>query len=361
VKISRVIILVVVIVVIALVALFAYEAIFASNTTSNSVWKSGSEYPLQADGGFDVGGQQCVNSTGYIYCIGGQDVNSAPRNNVYSSNLLSSSSPDISSWTSDSNVYPQTIFGQSCVYYSAVVYCIGGIYDDAGDDVNSSYYASLSNGQVSSWKSTTPYPASADTLSCVASSGYIYCVGGTAESNGLNATAAGSSSVWFAPLTASGIGNWSATNSYPSNAYYPICYVSQSYIYCLGGADGNSNAVNSVYYAALLPTGVGAWTATTPYPTQLSGQSCVIVSSSIYCVGGQGNQGAYSSSVYFATVSSSGVGAWKQVANYLDAAETNCVFSSGYIYCIGGFDGSSSSETPEVNYASLSSLANSSP
>jgi hypothetical protein len=361
VKISRVIILVVVIVVIALVALFAYEIIFAPNTTSNSVWKSGSEYSLQAAGGFDVGGQQCVNSTGYIYCIGGEDVNSAPRNNIYSSNLLSSSSPDLSSWTSDSNVYPQTIFGQSCVNYSAHVYCIGGIYDDAGDDVNSSYYASLSNGEVSSWKYTTSYPASADTLSCVASSGYIYCVGGTAESNGLNATAAGSNSVWFAPLTTSGIGNWSLTSSYPSNVYYPICYASQGYIYCLGGADGNSNAVDSVYYAVLSSTGVGAWTATTPYPTQLSGQSCVIVSSSIYCVGGQGNQGAYSSSVYFATVSLSGVGAWKQVASYSDAAETNCVFSSGYLYCIGGFDGSSSSETPEVNYASLSSLASSSP
>ena len=60
-------------------------------------------------------------------------------------------------------------------------------------------------------------------------------------------------------------------------------------------------------------------------------------------------------------VSSSGIGAWKQVASYTDAAETNCAYSSGYIYCVGGFDGSSSGETPEVNYASLSSLASSSP
>ena len=261
----------------------------------------------------------------------------------------------------DSNVYPETVYGQSCVYYSVNVYCIGGIYDDAGDDIASSYYASLSNGQVGKWTTTTSFPVPADTLACVASSGYVYCVGGTTESNGLNGTAAASSSVWFAPLKSSGIGNWSTTSSYPSDVYYPICYASQDYIYCLGGADGSGNAVSSVYYATLSSSGVGAWTATTPYPTQLSGQSCVIVSGSIYCVGGQGTQGAYSKSVYFAPVSSSGVGAWKQVASYTDAAETDCAYSSGYIYCVGGFDGSSSGETPEVNFASLSSLAASSP
>jgi len=359
-KISRIIIIVVVIVVIALVALFVVGALLAT-TTSNSVWTSGPEYPLQVNGGFVVGGQQCVNGTAYIYCIGGQDVNGGPRDDIYSSNPLSVSSPNITSWTSDSNVYPETVYGHSCVSYSANVYCIGGIYDDAGDDIASSYYATLSNGQVGKWISTTSFPVSADTLACVASSGYVYCVGGTTESNGLNATAAASSSVWFAPLKSSGIGNWSTTTSYPSDDYYPICYASQGYIYCLGGADGNSNALNSVYYAALSSTGVGTWMATTPYPTQLSGQSCVIASSFIYCVGGQGNQGAYSNSVYFAPVSSSGIGTWKQVGSYTDAAETNCAYSSGYIYCVGGFDGSSSGETPEVNYASLSSLASSSP
>ena len=191
VKISRIIIVVVVIVVVALVALFVVGALLAS-TTSSSVWTSGPEYPLQVDGGFVVGGQQCVNGTGYIYCIGGQDVNGGPRDDIYSSNPLSASSPNITSWTSDSNVYPETVYGQSCVYYSTNVYCIGGIYDDAGDDIASSYYATLSNGQVGKWNSTTSFPVAADTLSCVASSGYVYCVGGTTESNGLNATAAGS-------------------------------------------------------------------------------------------------------------------------------------------------------------------------
>jgi hypothetical protein len=357
-KISRIIIIVVVIVIVALIALFAYEALITS-TRTNSVWKSGSEYPLQVDGGLGVGGQQCVNGTLYIYCIGGQDINNGPRDNIYSSNPLSSSSANISSWTSDSNSYPLDIDGQSCFYYSGNVYCVAGTYDDVGDDVNSSYYASLNNGQVSTWKSTTSYPNPADTLSCVASSSYVYCVGGTIEQGGLNASAISSSSVWFAPLTSSGIGKWSAASSYPSGVYYPDCYASQGYIYCIGGADANGNAVNSVYYASLSSSGVGAWTETTAYPAQLSSQSCVIVSSTIYCVGGQGNSNSYSSSVYFAKVSSSGIGAWTQAAGYPDSAATICAFSSGYIYCVGGFDGSSSGFTPEVNYASLSSLASS--
>ena len=366
------------IIIVALVALFAYAALVASTTSvvtstitttsggstivvtkSSSVWQSASEYPLVVDGGLGVGGQQCVNSTVYIYCIGGQDINAGPRNNIYSSNPLSFSSVNLSSWTTGSNSYPQDIDGQSCFYYSGNVYCVAGTYDDAGDDVNSSYYASLSNGQVSGWKSTTAYPVPADTLSCVPSSNYVYCVGGTVEPGGLNASATPSGAVWFAPLTSSGIGNWSTTSSYPSGVYYPDCYASQGYIYCIGGSDANGNAVSSVYYASLSSTGVGAWTGTTAYPAQLSSQSCVIVSSIIYCIGGEGNSGSYSSSVYFATVSSSGVGAWTQSADYPDSTATICAFSSGYLYCVGGFDGSSSGFTPEVNYASLSSIASS--
>jgi hypothetical protein len=357
-KISRIIIIVVVVIIVVLVALFAFTALVASTTSTNSVWQSGSEYPLQVSGDYGVGGQQCVNSTAYIYCIGGEDVNAGPRDQVYSSNPLSASSPNISSWTSDSSSYPDDIHGQSCFIYSTNVYCVGGTYDDAGDDVATSYYASLNNGQVGTWSNTTSYPNPADTLSCTPSSGYVYCVGGTSEPDGTNASAVSVSSVWYAPLSSTGIGNWSTTTSYPSGAYYPDCYASLGFIYCIGGADTNDNAVSSVYYASLTSSGVGVWTGTTAYPSALSGQSCVIVSSIIYCVGGEGNSGDYSSAVYYATVSSSGVGAWKQATGYSDSTSTICAYSSGYLYCAGGFDGSSSAETPEVNYASLSSLTN---
>jgi hypothetical protein len=358
VKISRIIVIVVVVVLIGIVALFLYESLVTSapSTSSSAVWNSAAQYPLQAGGTYGVGGQECVNSSAYIYCIGGSDVNGGPRNSVFSSNPLSSSSLNISSWTTDSSVYPQTVNAPSCVAYSGNVYCIGGTYDDAGDDTAASYYASLNNGVVGSWTATTSYPIPIDTQSCVASSGYVYCVGGDNETGGLNSAAANSTSVWYAPVSSSGIGNWTLTNAYPAGTFYPICYASQGYIYCVGGADVNDNAVDSVYYASLSSSGVGAWTQTTAYPAELSSQACVIISSTIYCVGGEGNGGSYSNAVYFAPVSSSGVGAWTQGPAYPDTAATDCAAVATTVYCIGGFDASSAEITSEVSFATLSAI-----
>jgi hypothetical protein len=191
----------------------------------------------------------------------------------------------------------------------------------------------------------------------VASSGYIYCVGGNNETDGTNADATPSSSVWFAPLSASGIGTWTLSTAYPTNVYFPSCFAFNGYIYCIGGVDNNNNVVSTDYYAALSSSGVGAWTETTAYPLSLDGQSCAISSGYIYCVGGQeNNQNSYTNAVYNATISSSGIGTWKKAANYPQSVETTCVISSGYLYCIGGFNGSSTGETDSTYYAPLSSL-----
>ena len=229
---------------------------------------------------------------------------------MYSSNQLSPSFLNISSWTTQSNVYPLDINAPSCVSFSGDIYCIGGIYDDNGDDTASAYYVSLSLGSVGKWNSTSSYPIPTDTQSCVASSGFVYCVAGNNETGGLISNARNSSSVWYAPLSAAGIGNWSLTLSYPGG-FYPTCYSSQQFIYCLGGIDPNGNSANSVYFAQLSSKGVGSWTQTTAYPTSVAGQSCVILSSTIYCVGGEGNGNAFTNSVYYASISSTGISSWK--------------------------------------------------
>src|SRR5207245_2752696 len=97
------------------------------------------DYPIQLNGTFGVAGQQCVNSTAYVYCVGGQDVNGGPRNDVYVSSATSSSSGNITVWRPENNVYPRIIHGQACVAYSGYLYCVGGTYDDNGDDISSSY------------------------------------------------------------------------------------------------------------------------------------------------------------------------------------------------------------------------------
>jgi hypothetical protein len=325
---------------------------------SGSPWKTAAEYPLQISDAIGVSAQQCVNSTAYVYCIGGQDVSGGPRNAAYTSSAISSSSGNITYWAPDSSLYPQSIFAQACVTHSGFVYCVGGTYDDAGDDVASSYYAPLSgDGVVGTWAATTAYPVPVDGQYCVASSGYIYCVGGWNEADGTNATSVVSNSVYYASLSSSGIGSWSPSTPYPANTYFPSCFAAGGYIYCLGGVDGNGNAVSADYYAPLSSSGVGTWTQTTAYPLQMVGQACAISSGYVYCVGGVTASDAYADLVYYASISSAGIGTWTQAAYYPVSTWTTCVTSSGNLYCVGGLDNSSAGENGATYYASLDSLS----
>jgi N-acetylneuraminic acid mutarotase len=347
------IIIIVVVVVVVLLAVYAYESTLGPGPSS---WSQAADYPLQVGGTYAVAGQQCFNSTSYIYCIGGQDAAAGPRNNIYSASV-SAASHNITAWTS-LNPYPQNSDGGSCVVSAGYVYCVGGSYDSGPDDTASAYYAPLeANGTIGSWASTTAYPVPTDTQYCAASSAHIYCVGGYNETDGTSQDSVASSSVWYASLSSSGIGAWSPTTAYPSNVYLPSCFSYADYIYCLGGSDSNDNSLSTAYYAQLTSTGVGSWSSTTAYPIQESGQACAFSSGYIYCVGGQTNDNnppSYSYAVYYAPVSSSGIGAWKQSGPYPISVGTTCVILSGYMYCVGGFE--SSQNIQSTYYISLNTL-----
>jgi len=356
---SRIIIIVIVVVVIVVAAIYAVTVLTSSTQLCTSTWDCASGYPVQVGGTYAIAGEQCVSSASTIYCIGGQDANGGPRNDIYYTSAISSSG-NITGWASDSQAYPQSIDGESCVLSSGFVYCVGGSYNDAGDDVASSYYTSVTaSGTLGNWSSTTAFPIPVDSQSCVASSSYVYCVGGNNETDGSNADSTPTNSVWYAPLSSSGIGEWTLTAAYPSNVFYPSCFASGGDIYCLGGADPNGNSLGTAYYATLSSSGVGAWTSTSAYPVAGSGQACVISSGDILCVGGEtsgGSSPTYTNAVYYAPISSGGVGAWKQSPNYPLNIGTTCVALSGNIYCVGGFDQSSLGADNFVEYASLASL-----
>jgi len=356
---ARTIVIVVVVIVVILVAVVAYEVLTAPGPVCTSTWNCGADYPIQIGGTYGINGQQCIGGAGYIECIGGQDANGGSRSNVYSAVL--SSSGNITGWTA-SNQYPSPIYAQSCTAGLGYVYCVGGTYDgQSGDDLASSYYAPLnSSGAIGTWASTTPYPIPVDTQSCVTSSGYIYCIAGNNETGGEYEEVVPTSSVWYAPISDSGIGTWSRTTSYPADDYFPDCFAAGGYVYCIGGADSNGNSLTTSYYAPLTASGVGSWTSTASYPVAASGQACAISSGEIYCIGGEtagGNTPSFTNGVYYAPISSGGIGTWKQSPNYPDSALTDCAITTGYLYCVGGLDSSSVSETYIVNYASLSALA----
>lgn len=348
-RLSRVLLIIVVVAIIGLLALFLYAALAPA---SSGEWTSGPAYPLEIGGTAGVVGQSCVNATSTIYCIGGIDYNGGSRNDVYSAIV---SSTGMSGWSSDS-AYPQTVGLQACVSSGGYVYCVGGSYDDAGDDLASSYYAPLASSGPGPWNSTTSYPIAIDSQACVSSSGFIYCVAGENETSGTNATVVSTNSAWYAPISSSGIGTWQHTTAYPSAISFPSCAASASDIFCVGGTDVNGNGVSDVYYASLSSAGIGQWTSTTAYSMQAYGQECVIDSGNIICVGGIPNgTSSASDAVYSAPVSSGGVGSWHQAGNYPFGVETACAVAAGNLYCTGGYQDSSAISS-STYYAPVQSL-----
>ena len=192
-------------------------------------------------------------------------------------------------------------------------------------------------------------------VSCVAYSGYVYCVGGQ------NATGTDISDVFYAQLSSTGsVGAWSETTDYGAvsgksgaggiGAEWPSCVEYNGYIYCVAGAIPQG-LTSKVFYAQLSSSGVGPWTETTDFGaasgvTGAGGTvtfqlACVVDSGYVYCVGYN------TSKVFFAKLLSSGVGPWTETTDYgassgnsgsggVAISSTACVDSAGYIYCVGG-------------------------
>jgi len=100
------------------------------------------------------------------------------------------------------------------------------------------------------------------------------------------------------------------------------------YIYCVG----TLAASTQVYYAPVSSTGIGTWTSTTSYPVPMVAAGCSIYNGYIYCVG------RYRYSVYYAPVSSTGIGTWTSTTSYpVGMINAGCSIYNGYIYCVGSY------------------------
>jgi len=257
----------------------------------------------------------------------------------------------IGSWLTTEN-YPFAVTGESCAASSSYVYCVGGQTSSSGTLTNSVYYAPLTASGVGVWTQTTSYPIPIVASSCVIASGYIYCVGGYSTSLLSNATAG---PVYYAPISPSGVGNWTATTSYPIAISAESCVQGSGEIYCIGGTNDNSaSATSAVYYASLSSAGIGAWTTTTSYPVPISDESCVIWTGELYCIGGDTNF-ATTNLVYYASTTGSGLGVWSSATQYpISAQDESCIVSSADIFCVGGFNVGTQSTSDSVNSAAVS-------
>jgi hypothetical protein len=318
------------------------------------VWAVGPSYPLTTHLEPGVLGQACVNGTATVYCIGGFGINDTVTSDVFATTISPSGMGD---WNTEAS-YPVPIVGQACVAYGGYAYCIGGQHDGEGDDIASSYYSQMTSTGLGPWESTTAYPVPVDSSTCVASSGYVYCIGGDNETTGTNSTYVQSNTDWYASVSSSGIGTWKETTAYPTGADYPSCGATATEIYCTGGFNSTYSGVSNSYYAPISSSGIGSWSSTTAYPVKGAGQSCNIDSGDIICVGGllNYNDTAYTS-VYYAPVTSGGIGPWQQSSATLPLGmETICTVVNGGLYCTGGYADPYDYWTDFTFYAAVDSL-----
>jgi hypothetical protein len=193
------------------------------------------------------------------------------------------------------------------------------------------YYAPLSSSGVGQWTNTTSFPGGIRSQSCVTSASKIYCLGGYTPSVVSNA-------VYYATLSSSGVGQWTRTTDYPVPVWAQSCAASTNGIYCVGGITATAGQSRNVYFAPFALSGIGQWVNTTGYPVGVRQQSCVTTDSDIFCIGGFSSK-----AVYYAPISSSGVGPWTNTTGYpvlRGAAGVNsasCVTLGSDIYCVGGF------------------------
>lgn len=257
-------------------------------------------------------GTSCATHAGYVYCLAG--------NNAYYASISLSG---IGIWSSTTS-YPrnpetgpteQTV-SEICVTSSGYIYCIGGEGTGSGSKPSDAVvYAPVSSSGIGSWAGTTHYPIAGPVASCVVSGGYIYCIKGV--------------QTYYAPILPNGgVGTWNQTMDYPTTN--PGCVASGPYIYCIGGSTS--------YYASASSSGVGPWTTTTAFPVSMYGSTCAVsLDSYLYCIGGYSGAG-YQNLVYYAPLSSSGIGNWTATTSYPAtnfADAVGCMIPDDYIYCIG--------------------------
>jgi hypothetical protein len=236
---------------------------------------------------------------------------------------------DLTPWirtTSYPNANPPT-----CVAYSGYLYCVS-----YGSQFV--YYSEINSSGIGTWIETTEFPNVTHTApSCVSYSGRMYCVYG--------------SEVFYASINSSGVGAWIATQRYPSYVVFANqCVVFSGYIYCVGAEKPNdpvnASAHNYVYYAQIVPNGTSAWNETTSYPLGFIGVRCVEISGYIYCLTGEylGSSNppcpatpSTGACDYYAKLGPSGVSNWNLTRDYAFLANLpSCTVYSSSVYCISG-------------------------
>lgn len=193
-------------------------------------------------------------ANGYIYAVGGQNGSFTSQRTVYYGKVNGDGS--ISSWTTSANSLPtsnQRSLGTSVVA-NGYIYYMGGSDDSATK--STVYFASLnpSTGANGAWSAATNgLPTAVRDATSVVINGYVYVIGGNTS---ISDPGTPTRTIMFSKLdsTTGQPGSWASfSNSVPTALYGASSVTTNGYMYYMGGT-ANSNLAgsytNAVSYAS---------------------------------------------------------------------------------------------------------------
>ena len=292
-----------------------------------------------------IGVNNTTGITGFIYCIGTRAA--TPVNQVNFAPIYANGS--LGGWNATSP-YPYFMYGLGCVVNNDYIYCMpaGPAPQNAtANTTTATYYAKMTPQGIPEWIKTTPYPIPLSQTICTNPYDNItYCVG-TASGNQTEGRR-----VFYAKLTSNGIGNFTETTPYPVPFAAARCSTYEGYVYCIGNL--YPQFANRTYRSKILSSeGLGRWNITqaAPYPGRLFASGCLPYGSYLYCVGGINGNETLS---FYTSINQSGIGKWIETTPFpVPHLGVPCTISrEGYIYCIGnGYRVSAPKTVPSTSSA----------
>jgi hypothetical protein len=275
-----------------------------------------------------------VAHNGYIYLVGGMREDNTAANTVYYAPLNTNGT--IGTWTATSSLGTAR-YDHAAVVFGGRLYVLGG-WNGTSNFASVERATINSDGTLGSWATTTSFSTARRGHTAVAHDSRMYVAGGTNGTTTYN-------TVQHAVINSTGtIGSWTTTTSMPEARRDHAMVAYGEYMYIFGGSTtAAGNFIDTVAYAPFNSDGtLGTWVNGPSLPAVRGEHGIAIAKGNVYITGGVASGTTGTNTVYYAALNpSGGVAEWSASQVNLPTARRShaSVGYDGYIYSIAGMNG----------------------
>ena len=303
-----------------------HQQYFINNTQSSDItgWTTGTSLPGV------LGISQAIVTKNRVYLLGGYTIEYVST--VYTAPINSDGT--LGTW-STGTALPVALGASQAIVTKNRVYLLGGA---TGSSISTVYTAPInSDGTLGTWVTETVLPDALSYSQAIVTKNRVYLLGGYTGSVYV-------STVYTAPINSDGtLGTWTTGTSLPGALAHSQAIVTKNRVYLLGGRVGNSH-VSTVYTAPINSDGtLGTWTTGTSLPGLLSYSQAIVTKNRVYLLGGWDGDSSHISTVYTAPINSDGtLGNWTtgtDLPGLLSYSQP--IVTKNRVYLLGGYIGNS--------------------